>query len=71
MSSLQTIQSYQSYYNKKIKKQEREHQNFYDYVRRQQKYRKNFSWETFGMVCRVTYILGEPINIWIATNGKI
>lgn len=71
MLSLPAIQSYQEYYERKFKKKEIEHQQFYEYVRRNMKYRKYFSKETFGMVCRVTYILGEPFTTWIAINDKI
>lgn len=70
MSSLQSIQSYQSYYNIKCKRRSLEHKCFHDYVARQMKYSKKFSRDTFGMVCRLTYILGEPMGIWITTNGK-
>ncbi len=54
-----------------MKNKEYENKCFYDYVRRQMKYKKQFSNETFGMVCRICYQLGEPIHNWIITNRKI
>jgi len=54
-----------------MKHKERENSCFYEYVHRQMKYKKKFSNETFGMICRISYQLGEPIHNWINTNGKI
>jgi len=71
MSSKQLIQAYRIYYKRKMKNKEYENKCFYDYVRRQMKYKKQFSNETFGMVCRICYQLGEPIHNWIITNRKI
>ena len=71
MLSLSSIQSYQEYYHRKFKKKEIAHEKFYEYVRRHMKYRKYFSKDTFGIVCRVTYILGEPFTSWIPISGKI
>tara|TARA_X000000950_G_scaffold95154_1_gene119911 strand:+ start:5595 stop:5810 length:216 start_codon:yes stop_codon:yes gene_type:complete len=71
MSSISIIDAYQLYYNRKMRKRERENNCFYDYVRRQMKHKKKFSDETFGMVCRICYQLGEPIQNWIPTKNKI
>jgi len=71
MSSNLLIQAYRIYYKGKMKHKEYENKCFYDYVRRQRKYKKQFSNETFGMVCRICYQLGEPVHNWIITNGKI
>tara|TARA_B100000519_G_C14258666_1_gene446425 strand:- start:2023 stop:2187 length:165 start_codon:yes stop_codon:yes gene_type:complete len=54
-----------------MQNKERENNCFYDYVRRQMKHKKKFSNETFGMVCRICYQLGEPIDHWKLTNDKI
>ena len=71
MSSISIIHTYKIYYNRKMKHKERENSCFYEYVHRQMKYKKKFSNETFGMICRISYQLGEPIHNWINTNGKI
>ena len=71
MSSISIIDAYQLYYNRKMRKRERENNCFYDYVRRQMKHKKKFSDETFGVVCRICYQLGEPFDNWKLTNDKI
>ena len=71
MSTVSLIEEYQNYYKNKMENREKENRCFYEYVRRQMKYRKKYSNETFGMICRISYQLGEPLENWIINKENL
>jgi hypothetical protein len=55
----------------KIKSKPNDLDLYYNYVQRKKKYKKYFDIDTFEMICRLTYILGEPLNFWIKKFKKV
>ena len=42
-----------------------EHVTFNEYVLRQKKFQKNLTNEMFLTLCRITFLIGEPMTNWI------
>ena len=41
-------------------------QEFIEYIERQSKFKKYFKYnDIFKIICRITYLIGDPIQNWI------
>ena len=42
-----------------------DYDTFIEYVSRQKKFKKNLSSDMFLTLCRITFLIGEPMSNWI------